>query len=40
MKAYLKPDLEYVSLVAEENITNGQEGDLGDGETDLESSPW
>lgn len=36
MKEYLKPEAEYISLVAEEEITTSE--DLFDGELDLESS--
>lgn len=36
MKEYLKPEAEYISLVAEEEIT--AENDIVDGEMGLESS--
>ena len=36
MKEYLKPEAEYISLVAEEEIT--ADGDIVDGEMGLESS--
>lgn len=36
MKEYLKPEAEYISLVAEEAITT--EGEIVDGEMGLESS--
>lgn len=38
MKEYLKPEAEYISLVAEEVITSGDE--LFDGEMGLESSEF
>ena len=42
MKDYLKPEADFVSLVAEEAITaKGEvEDDVLDGEQDLESSIW
>lgn len=38
MKEYLKPEAEYISLVAEEVITSGD--DLVDGEMGLQSSEF
>lgn len=41
MKEYQKPEIDFVSLVAEEMITSGdQDGDIVGGDTDLESSIW
>ena len=41
MKEYQKPELDFVSLLVEEMITSGnQDGDIFDGDTDLESSIW
>ncbi len=38
MKEYIKPEVEYISLQAEENITVEDDDELGDGEMGLESS--
>ena len=38
MKEYLKPEAEYISLVATEEITTGDDDDFVDGEIGVESS--
>ena len=40
MKDYQKPDIELITLIAEENITEGLEGGGLEGEEGLESSIW
>lgn len=40
MKEYQKPEVELVSLIAEETITSGMEGGIIGGEQDIESSLW
>ena len=37
-KDYLKPDVEYISLVAQEKVTSEDDGGLLDGEMGLESN--
>lgn len=40
MKEYQKPEVELISLIAEEAITSNLEGGNVDGEEGIESSIW